>query len=323
MSASGFGGAGFPAPGAMVGQAAQPAGIVINIPADPTWEPFDVTDQLEMDGYYACRIKKEAGRSDPGKSPGVFLTLELQDQDAMGKMLSKFMPDPNSTKGNTFFLWRGIARSIMGDLQLARTGFQYTPGTFANQPCYVRTGAYLDDGGSMRTGVDAFVTQAEYTEAVKAGKHRWPARVKSGGAGAGAGSPIGALPSGLPGGFPGGGGPGLPGAPSGGGPFSGAAQAPTTPQPGFAPTQAAPAAAQPAPAQTFAAPPAAPPANPFAPAGAAPAAIPFQPQPQGGVPAPFASFNLSPPPPVAPPAQNGAPAPTGASPFPFPPTPAQ
>ncbi len=309
MSASGFGaGAGFPAPGAMVGQAAQPAGIVIDIPADPTWEPFDVTDQLEMDGYYACRIKKEAGRSDPGKSPGVFLTLELQDPDAVGKMLSKFMPDPNSTKGNTFFLWRGIARSIMGDLNLARTGFRYTPGTFANQPCYVRTGAYLDDGGSMRTGVDAFVTQVEYAEAVKANKHRWPARVKSGGGAAPSGGPIGALPGGLPGGFPGSGGPGLPGAPSGGGPFSATAQAPTTPQPGLAPTappaQAAPAA----------------PANPFAPAAPA-APIPFQAQPQGGVPAPFASFGLqTPPPPPAPPAANGAPAPTGASPFPqFPP----
>jgi len=307
MTTTGFGIPG--APGMMPGAAPAPAamapqaGFILDIPPDPTWEPFDTTDVLDKDGIYQCRISKESGRNDANKSQGVFLTLEVQDEDARGKILSRFLPDPRTAKGNVWFLWRGLLRSITGSLDGARQGMRYQPGMFVNQLVYVKTErSYRDE--RMSTDIDSWVTQTDWANAVQANKHRWPARqVQQQGAGG-----VGALPGGLPGGFPGmpGAAPpvapmvgmGLPGAP---GPA-----APVAPQPGAAPFAAppvAPAAVAPAPAPV-AAPAAPPPVAPPAATAPAPAAP--------GQPFSFAQFPGMPaPPPVA--GTNGAPAPTTAA----------
>ncbi len=294
-------------PGAQVQQAAG-AGFVLMIPADPIWEPFEMTDSLDNDGYYLARIKGEKPRTDADKSAGLFLTLEILDEDAKGRTVSKFLPDPNRTKGNTWWIWRSLIRSITGSLEVAKQGLNYTPGMFTNQVVAIRTAAYADDNAT-RTGVEAFVLKSEHEEAVAANRHRWPAKVKPAGAG-----PVGALPGGLPAAFPGVGGGGLPGAPSGGGVPRPTGAAPIVqgfPQAG-APAQAAPAA--------FVAPPPA--------AVPAPAGFPTQ-QPQAPAPAPFgfpAPTTQAAPQTAAPgfPAANGvAPQPAVNSPFPGFPTPQQ
>jgi hypothetical protein len=291
-------------PGAQQPQAG--AGFVLNIPADPTWEPIETTDTLEMDGYYSLRIKSEKARTD---GDGVWITFEILDEDARGKNVSKSMPNSATKTKDTWWLWRSLFRSITGGLDMARSAFQYTPGVLLNQLAYARTGAYADSSGSMRTGVDAFVTKTEYDEAVAHKKHRWPAKVRSGAVGPGA---VGALPGGLPSAFPGMGGPGLPGAPA-------------SPTAGMVPAPAAANPMQQAP-QGFPAPAvAAPVAPPQAPA------FTFAPPTASGLPAPAASFAFAPPPvmPVSPvpvtpglpaPPANGAPQPVATT-FPFPPAP--
>lgn len=222
-----------PAPAAGAPPMADASGFVLDFDEDSTWQPFETTDVLEKDGYYCCRIVKEAPRQDGNKSPGVFLTLEVTDQDAAGKTLSKFMTDPRATKSNTWFVWRNLFLSITGDINQARAKFRYTPGMLTNQYCFIKTAAYMDNSNEMRTGVDSFVTKQQWEEATKAGRHRWPAKPKGG--------TTAQLPTGLPGGggFPGGGFPGLPGAPAA--PTPGA---PAAPAPGFPPTAAPQAAPQ-------------------------------------------------------------------------------
>ena len=289
------GGFGFPGMAGMPGAApaaapmAAPAGVgfVLDIPADPAWEPFEMADVLDLDGYYCFRITKEAPRNDPGKSAGIFLTLEIQDQDARGKTLSRFLPDPRTAKGNVWFLWRGLMRSISGNMDFARSAIRYAAGMFTNQICYAKVERELVND-RMVSSLDAWVTQAEYTAAVQGNKHRWAARTVQHPSGA-----VGALPGGTPGGFPGMGtamglptGGGLPGSPS---PAVPIAQAPMTPQPpvAYAPQQQPVAEAPPA----MAPPPVAAPVA-FAP--------PAPPQP--GQPFSFAQF----PGMGAPPAVNGA-----------------
>jgi hypothetical protein len=345
MTASPFGfpqaGAPMQMPGAPM--AAPQVGFVLDIPTDPTWEPFKSTDVLEKDGYYCVRITEEKPRNDPGKSSGIFLTVEVQDQDAQGKLLSRFLPDPRTSKGNVWFLWRGLMHSITGSIDGGRTGFQYTPGKFTNQLAYVKTERNMREQREY-TDIDSWITGPEWQEAVRTGRHRWPAKVTV----AGSTGAVGALPGGLPGGFPG----GLPGSagpamPMGGGGLPGmpAPAAPIAPQPmagppmqqapvaqpqaiptGFA---APPAATAPAPALAFAAAPAfAPPpaaAAPQTPFGFGPPAA-AAPAPTGGAPAPapFAFTNFPGQPPA--PGINGAPAPTAAgmtAGFPLPGQPAQ
>jgi hypothetical protein len=246
------------------------AGLVIDIEPDPTWEPFDIPDVLEQDGYYCCRIVREGARSDSSKSPGIFLTLEIQDADAQGKRISKFLSDPRTTKSDTKFVWRNIIRSITGTLDAARAGFRYVPGAFANQIIYVRTGAYAE-GDSMRTGVETFVTKDEYDQAVAGKKHRWTPKPKGDRT---------ALPTGLPGAFPAASGfPGMPGAPSG--------ATPSVP----APPSAAPMQQAPQPQM-----PQQPPQQGFG--GGGFAAPPQPQQPQAG---------FAPPPPIAPAPATGFP----------------
>lgn len=301
---------GFPGMGAVPGAPQAPqmsvgGGFVLDVPPDATWEPFDTTDTLDKDGYYACKITKESARIDGTKSKGVFITLEIQDADAKGKIISKFLPDPRATQSNVWFIWRSIVRSIQGGLAMARSGFQYTPGAFAGQFVYVKTEAYNDDG-TTRTGVGTFITKDEWQAAVAADKHRWAPTVRNP-----AGSSVGPLPGGLPSAFPTSAFPGLPGGPSA--PTPGAApmmqQMVAPPQQTAPPQQQAPAAGFgggfPAAASPFGTPP--PAAAPAAAANPFAGAVPSQPfafaQPPG---APLAQpFAAAPgqqyvPPPAAP-----------------------
>jgi hypothetical protein len=281
---------GMPSVGATPQQPAAPVAFNMTIPPDANWEPFESTDTLEMDGFYCCQITKESART--GDKPGVWFTLVIQDQDAKGKVLNRFLSDSRTTQKDTWHQWRGLLMSIYGTLDYARQGLNYQPGIFTGQYVYVKTGAYLDrESGAMRTGIDAWAKKTEWEAAYKANSHRWKPHPK-GQAGAGAGG-VGMLPGGLPGGFPAQAG-GLPGAPMTGGlPTGGGlpgaptvqtapAMPATTPQPPAAPMQPmmptppAPAYAPPAPPQQMAptfAPPA--PQTPFAaPPGAPPPAAP-------------------------------------------------
>ena len=273
---------GMPGVGATPQQAAAPVAFSMIIPPDANWEPFDQTDVLEMDGYYCCQITRESARA--GDKPGVWFTLVIQDNDAKGKVLNRFLNDSRVTQKDTWHQWRGLLMSIFGNLDAARNGLNYTPGVFKGAYVYVKTGAYIDrESGVMKTGIDAWAKKEEWEAAYKSTTHRWKPHPKGQG---GAGASVGMLPGGLPQGFPQPSG-GLPGAPSAGGlPMSSglpgapsaamAPQAPaTTPQPMAAPMQQpyqAPVAPQ-APPQQMAAPaPAfAPPQTPFAaPTGAPP-----------------------------------------------------
>jgi hypothetical protein len=317
MSAPGFG---IPGGGPMMGAPApmQPqVGFVLDIPADPSWEPFDTTDVLDQDGYYQAKITKESGRNDPGKSQGIFLTMEIQDADARGKILSRFLPDPRTAKGNVWFVWRGLLRSITGTLDGARQGLRYQPGMFTGQLVYIKTERSMRDD-RMSTDIDAWVTGPEWQSAVQTNRHRWAPKPTQ------AGGNVGALPGGVPGGFPGlpgAGGPatlavgqGLPGMPSAALPIAQPGAVPaTTPQPGGAPFAAPPAQQQPAfappPVQQAFAPP--PVQQTFAPPPVtAPAVDPAAP-PAPGQPFSFAAFpGMGAPPPVA---ANGAPPPQTAA----------
>lgn len=302
----------FPGMGAVPGMAAAPGvpgvpqqggAFVLDIPPDPTWEPFDQTDVLDRDGYYCFRIKSESGTRD-GQKAGVFLALEIQDADAKGKIISKKLGDPRLTDKDTFWVWRSLIRSITGGLDHARAGMRYTPGAFTNQIIYGKTGAYTDNKNTTRTGLDTFITKTEYDAAVASGNHRWAPHL-SGGAGSG---PVGALPGGLPASFPGMGTMGLPGGPSAptGAPQPTAA-APMQQQAPSVITIASTPGTAPQPAAAFAPPPA--PAFPLQvpPAGALPQtqAGPFAfPSAPGGAPPP--GF----PPPVGAAPTNGAPQPS-------------
>lgn len=270
------------------------AGFTLFIPPDPGWEPFDVPDVLDKDGFYCARITKEAGRTDGTKKRGLFLTLTLQDPDVVGKNLSRFLPDPTAETKDLWFVWRGLLRSITGDVNAGKNGMQYAPGMFQGQLCYFRTKAYTEDG-QIRTGVDAWITKTEWDQAVANKQHRWDIKVTPG-------APAQALPGGMPGGFPMQAFPGLSGAPTA--PAPGVApmqqapqqqpppgapvfqqptqQMPPQPQQGFAQAVAPPALQ--APSQGFPgfgapAPQAAPQTTPF-PGFAAPGAAPSAPQPQ-------------------------------------------
>lgn len=319
MSAPPFGGV-FPgtpaaaqAPGAQPQQQA-PAFVLI-IPADPDWQPMEMTDTLEKDGYFSARIKSEKARTAANEKAGVWLTLELLDQDVGGKQLSKFMIDPRATTKDSWWTWRTLLRSVTGSTQGGQAGMTYTPGVLTGQVVYIKTGMYLDEGGGARTGVDAFVTKDVWEEATKSGRHRWDAKPRTAGNAAGH---VGALPGQTGGAFPGlaagGGLPGLPAAnpmqmtppsapqPAAAAPMAQAPQAPAAPafqQP------AAPAPATP----TFQQPAAPAPAFQQAPA---PAFGFQQPPAPGGAPAPAFGFPAATAPAQAP----QAPAPGSATGFP-------
>jgi hypothetical protein len=286
-------------PGAQPAQPQTANTFVLNVAPDPNWEPFQSTDVLEKDGYYCGRIVKESSRTDSGKKPGVFFEFQLQDPDVQGKRLMKFLADPNATEKNTWWNWRALMRSVMGDTNAGKAGFQYTLGMFTNGGClvYFKTEAYLDDG-AMRTGVSDFITKAEYEQAAQGGRHRWAAKAPQAGGHAGAG----ALPGGLPQSFVGmglpPGGPTAPGAPAAAPSFPPVTQQP----PQQPPMQQAP---QQPPQQQQA------PSFGGAPAFVAPGAPSFAPPAQSTQPA-FAPPAAGTPPPFAPPA-NGTQQPPSAA----------
>lgn len=299
----GFQPAGFPAGGSPYPQAAPEPAFVLSIPADPTWQPIEGGDTLEKDGFYAGKIISEKVKNDDGKLQ-VIMTVELLDEDAVGKKLSKFMPNSTSTTKDTWFLWRGLMRSIYGTVQQAQQALNYTPGVFTGATVYFKTEAYADTRGTMRTGIGSWSTRDEWEEARKTGRNRWPAKISA------AQNPgVGALPGGT-GGLPGMPGGGLPGAPSMGGlpgapgGLPGMPNVPTgVPMPGAAPMQPA------APAQQLAPPPA------MGPLPGAPAFGTAPPPAQGGFgfpPPPAAAPHQAPVGFPAPPAANGIPQPTAA-----------
>ena len=288
------------APAYPQGAVAEPA-FVLNMPADPNWQPIEGGDTLEKDGFYCGKIISEKVRNNDGKLT-VIMTVELQDADAVGKKLSKFMPNPAQSSKDTWWLWRSLVRSIYGTVEAAQSALQYTPGKFTGAYVYFKTEAYADDRGTMRTGIGVWTTRAEWEEAQQPGpggvpRNRWPAKINA------AQNPgVGALPGGS-GGLPGMPGGGLPGAPSGG--LPGMPTMPTNvpaglPMPGTAPMQqalaigAAPAFVAPPPTVTAPPPQAGfPPGGGFAPPIAA-APVPggpiaFPPPPQNGVPQPSAA----------------------------------
>lgn len=281
--------------------------FVLDIPPDPSWQPYQAADTLEKDGYYRAVITKESPRASGDKRPGIFLTLEIQDEDARGRVLSTFLQDPRASQKNVWFVWRQVIRSIMGSVESAQQGFRYTPGSFQGRTVYVKTAAYVD-GQEQKTGVDTFITEAEYAEHVRRGSHRWPPNVRS----SNAGLPAGGLPGGVPNfqgqGFPGmtGGLPGAPMPPTGGAP-------PMAPQPmAAAPMMAPPQAQAPAPTQAPQ-PPQGPPQQTFG--WGHPAQAPMQAPQPASVPG-FGTPPVSMAPPQAP-QPNGAP-PQGPAPAPAP-----
>ena len=293
-------------------QQAAPGAVdfVLDIPPDPNWQPIEMSDVLDHDGFYQVRITNEKASTDDNGKFRVIMTLEIQDPDAKGKKIARFMQDPRQTKGDTWWQWRMLMRSIWGSVPGGQQGIQYRPGIFKDKIAYVKTEAYNDDRGQQRTGVGSWSTQEEWTEAYTRGSHRWPAKVRA------AQAPgVGALPGGTG---------GLPGAPAAGLPGMTAmpalpgAPAPTVPgvpAPGAAPMQAAPPA-QPA----YAPPPAAAAPNPFGappPAAASPPAAPPAQSGFGFGPPPVAAAPAAPSAPIPfPPAQaapaNGVPQPTAA-----------
>jgi hypothetical protein len=305
------------APPGYAQQPAQPGGgvdFVLDIPPDPNWQPIEMSDVLDNDGFYQVLITNEKADTDDAGKFRVIMTLEIQDPDAKGKKIARFMQDPRQTKGDTWWQWRMLMRAIWGSIPGGQQGIQYRPGIFKGKIAYVKTQAYIGDRGDQRTGVGSWSTADEWTEAYSRGAHRWPAKVRT------AQAPgVGVLP---------GGSGGLPGAPSTGLPgvaampaLPGAPLAPGVPAPGAAPMQQAPQnpfAAPPAP--VVAAPPApAPQQNPFG----APPPPPQAPPPAGGFAppafAPPAAPGFAPPPPPAPipfppqaPGANGIPQPTAA-----------
>lgn len=238
------------------------AGMVIDIDADAAWEPIEQTDFLEKDGFFCCQIIRENARNDDRNTPGIFLTLQIQDEDMRGKTISKFMTDPKASKNDTRFVWRLLVLSITGNKDQARSALRYQPGMFTGQKCYVKTNADVHSkSGKNITNVDNFVTQAEWEQAVKENRHRWAPQQK-------AKSAVGTPP-----GF---------GAPAGGfAPLQamvGGPSAPTAPAPtGQPPMQSAP--------QSTGFPPAGHAQQPAQPA--APQAPTTAPQPSGAAPAGF------------------------------------
>ncbi len=222
--------------GATPQQAAAPMPFSMVIPPDANWEPFESTDVLEMDGFYCCQITKESARLDD--KPGVWFTLVVQDTDAKGKVLNRFLNDARVTQKDTWHQWRGLLMSIYGDLTAGKQGMSYQVGQFIGAFVYVKTGAFVDkQSGAMRTGVDSWAKKSEWEAAYKANTHRWKPHPKGGAGAPGAG--VGMLPGGMPSGFPSGQPGGLPGAPQVGGlPMGGGLPgAPSTPQPPAAPMQ--------------------------------------------------------------------------------------
>ena len=68
----------------------------------------------------------------------------------------------------------------------------YTPGALAGQIVYIRTGAYIDNKGGLRTGVGCIHRPYRVGGSGHEEPHRWEAKPKSRSEGAG---PAGALPA--------------------------------------------------------------------------------------------------------------------------------
>lgn len=169
---------------------AAPGPFVLELPSDPSWEPMDIADVLEQDGFYSGVIVGEKAKTD-GEKPGVWLTIALSDADVAGKKVQKFLGDPR-VNPKLMFLWRGILRSISGSTDAAKGAFSYAVGRFTGATVYFKTEAYADKEGNHRTGVQDWLTKGEFDQAVAKNQHRWPAKIRS---------TATSTPTGLPAGF--------------------------------------------------------------------------------------------------------------------------
>ena len=145
------------------------------VPADPAWEPFDLTDLLAKDGWLRCLI---TGVDDATQGEGYFVKLEVQDEDLAGSKLSK---NVGSKTKDVSWVWRQIIHSITGDKQAAKNGCNGDPdAVFKGHTCYVKTERYVQEKGDERTGVAKFGTKEEYEAARAAGgaHFRWEPRVR-------------------------------------------------------------------------------------------------------------------------------------------------
>lgn len=179
-----------PAPGAGPGAPKAVMGA-FQLPADPSWEPIESTDFLELNGYYCARITAEKP-----VEKGVWLTLEIQDPDAAGKKIQTMLDDVSVDPKGTW-KWRGLILSITGNKAAAQQPIAYNPGAnlMVGQLVYLKTQSF-ETKGNLRTGMETWITKTDWEAAAKGGKHRWKAEVKN--------APTGGFgtPGGLPGGFP-------------------------------------------------------------------------------------------------------------------------
>lgn len=182
MSNSPF--AGFAAPAAPSAPAPPGNDDSFVLPEDPNWEPMNQDTVLAQDGYYCGKVISEKRNGD-----NFIITFEIQDADARGSTLSKFLKDPRVSP-KIVGIWRGMLMSMAGKAQ-ARAQFGYTLGSLSGQLAYFKTEPYED-----RTSIGAFVAAEEYNSAVAQGKHRWPRKEK-------AATGMGVAPLGLPNGTPG------------------------------------------------------------------------------------------------------------------------
>lgn len=171
------------------------APFVLEIPADPTWEPIEFSDVLEQDGVFAAVITAERV-GEVNSKPGVWFDFKLQDADVAGKKLSKFMIDPRVNEKVLTF-WRKLLMSIGGSKEAGKGGLQYTPGRLTGQIVYFKTEGYVGSKGDVQTGVQDFMTKTEYDAHVAQGRSRWPVAATLNKPSGFGGSPTG-LPTGIP-----------------------------------------------------------------------------------------------------------------------------
>jgi hypothetical protein len=168
------------------------------VPADPSWEPLQFADVLDMDGIYFGKVVGEKPTEN-----GVWLTIECQDEDVAGRRLQKLLPDITQ-KPKATFLWRGLILSATSATQpldvakqAARAAFNWQPGQFLNAPCYFKVESYYDDKGDRRSGVQDWLPKQDHDAAKAAGKMRWSPKADAPARTTGFGAPAG-LPQGFP-----------------------------------------------------------------------------------------------------------------------------
>ena len=133
--------------------------ISIIVPAKPDWEPFDVNDVLENDGYFQAMLTKISQRgADSGSTPGAFLNFTIEDEDCAGAVIGKFV---GSKDKDVTFIYRQMVYSATGDKATAKSGFEITEAWCGQLRVWLKTGEYLDDKVEKSQEMDALNRAAE------------------------------------------------------------------------------------------------------------------------------------------------------------------